>query len=183
MSVPLGCGTMLAMFWSWRSAIGAGAVVAALLPGCALNGLAFRVDERLEFSSPQDRELVALPVTIEWDISDFEVTGPDGGEDPESGFFGVFIDRAPQPPGETIDWFARDDRTCRKADGCPDRGYFAARGVYTTTKTRFVVTTLPPPPSDQAERREFHEATIVLLDGSGRRIGESAFTSQFEVKR
>lgn len=171
------------MNWSCRSVVGACAVVAAFLPGCAVDGLAFRIDDRLEIVSPEDRQAVELPVPIRWTITDFDVTGPTGSKDPDSGFFGVFVDRAPQPPGETIAWFARDDKTCRKADGCPDKEYYSSRGVYTTNKTRFVLKTLPPPPSDQAARRELHEVTIVLLDGAGRRIGESAFTSAFEVKR
>ena len=158
-------------------------LLAVALSGCAINGLAFRVDDRLRILQPADREIVTLPVTINWEITDFEVTGPDGSEDPGSGYFGVFVDRAPQPPGETVEWFAKDDESCRPADGCPDEQYLADRGVYTTDKTEFVVKTLPPPPSDQAARREFHEVTIVLLDGSGRRVGESAFTAEFEVKR
>lgn len=157
--------------------------LALLLSGCALRGLSFRIDDRLEILSPADREAVTLPVTIDWEITDFEVTGPDGTEGPGSGYFGVFIDRAPQPPGEPVEWFAKDDESCRPADGCPDRQYLADRGVHTTQETEFVVKNLPPPPSGQAERREFHEVTIVLLDGSGRRIGESAFTAQFEVQR
>ena len=171
------------MNWSRRSVMSACAVVAALAPGCAVDGLAFRVDDRLDVVSPRDREVVSLPVRIEWEITDFEVTGPTPSSEPESGFFGVFVDRAPQPPGQTIEWFAKDDPACRPADDCPNKEYFAARGVYTTSKTRFVLRTLPPPPSDQAKRRELHEVTIVLLDGTGRRIGESAFTSEFEVKR
>ena len=154
-----------------------------LLSGCALRGLSFRIDDRVQILSPEDREAVTLPVTIDWESTDFEVTGPDGTEQPDSGYFGVFIDRAPQPPGETVEWFAKDDLSCRPADDCPDRQYLADRGVHTTQKTEFVVKTFPPPPSNQVARREFHEVTIVLLDGSGRRIGESAFTAQFEVQR
>lgn len=153
------------------------------LGGCAFSGLSFRVDERLAFTAPSDREIVTLPVTVEWEVSDFEVTGPDGSTEPTDGYFGVFLDRAPQPPGETVKWFAKDDESCRPADGCPDAEYLSARGVFTTRKTQFVIRTLPPPPTALAERREFHEVTVVLLDGSGRRIGESAFSVQFEVDR
>ena len=154
-----------------------------LLGGCAMSGLAFRVDDRLTIVRPAEREVVKLPVTVQWEIDDFEVTGADGGADQASGYFGVFVDRAPQPPGQTVKWFAKDDDACRPADGCPDGEYLATRGVFTTRKTQFVVKTLPPPPTDQADRREFHEVTVVLLDGSGRRIGESAFSIEFEVDR
>jgi hypothetical protein len=160
-----------------------GLLMAVALSGCAVSGLSFRIDDRLQILRPADREEVSLPVTIEWDIDDFEVVKPDGSEDPGRGYFGVFVDRAPQPPGETVEWFAKDDDSCRVEDGCPDKQYLADRGVHTTTETQFVVETLPPPPSDQVARRELHEVTIVLLDGNGRRIGESAFTAEFEVQR
>lgn len=157
--------------------------LALLVSGCALRGLSFTIDDRLQILHPGDREMVSLPVTIDWEVSDFEVTGPDGSQQPNRGYFGVFVDRAPQPPGETVEWFAKDDESCRPEDGCPDEQYLADRGVHTTTETEFVIETLPPPPSDQVARRELHEVTIVLLDGSGRRIGESAFTAEFEVQR
>lgn len=166
-----------------RPVLLAGALAVALLPGCAFNGLAFKIDDRLTIASPGDREAVRLPVTIDWEIAEFEVTGPDGTQDPGSGYFGVFINRAPQPPGETVEWFAKDDESCRPEDGCPDRQYLADRNIHTTKKTEFVVENLPPPPQELADRREFHEVTIVLLDGTGRRIGESAFTAEFEVLR
>ena len=156
---------------------------ALLLPACAAEGLAFRIDERLEVVSPSDRAAVKLPVTVDWEVTDFTVTKEDGGTDPSEGYFAVFIDRAPQPPGETVAWFAKDDEDCRPEDKCPDRRYLADRGIHTTRDTKFVVENLAPPPEELADRREFHEVTIVLLDGSGHRIGESAFTSEFEVQR
>lgn len=173
---------MRAMSRSCRTLV-ACALSVALLSGCAAEGLAFKVDDRLNIVSPADREVVSLPLKIDWEISDFKVTGPDGSQDPESGYFGVFVDRAPQPPGETVKWFAKDDRSCHPEDGCPSKAYLADRGVHTARKTQFVLKTLPPPSDDQAKRRELHEVTIVLLDGSGRRIGESAFTTEFEVQR
>lgn len=171
------------MSWSGRATAIACTLVMAALSGCAVQGLAFQVDDRLEILSPADREKVRLPVTVTWEIRDFEVTGPDGSTDPESGYFGVFLDRAPPPPGETVEWVAKDDRSCHPRDGCPSKQYLAERGIFTTTEEQFVLKSLPPPTDDQTRRREFHEVTIVLLDGSGRRIGESAFTSEFEVKR
>ena len=171
------------MSWSCRTTAVACALAVASLSGCAAEGLAFKIDDRLQVVSPADRETVSLPVTIKWKIRDFEVTGPDGSQESDSGFFGVFVDRAPPPPGENFKWVTKDDRSCHPEDGCPSRAYLADRGIFTTRETHFVLKTLPPPSDDQARRREIHEVTIVLLDGSGRRIGESAFTSEFEVKR
>lgn len=61
-----------------------------LAAGCA-DGLAFRVDDRLQITSPRDRETVTLPLTLRW-----EVTGIDDGS------FAVFVDRTPIRPGATF---------------------------------------------------------------------------------
>ena len=158
-------------------------LAAVVATGCAYQGLSFRVDDRVDITAPEDREAVSLPVTIEWDVTDFEVTGKDGSTDPDSGYFAVFLDRAPQPPGEAVAWFANGDRICATTKGCPDRRYLAVRGVYEASETTFVLPRIPEPVGAREGQREFHEVTVVLLDGTGRRIGESAYTVQFEVDR
>lgn len=143
----------------------------ALTSGCGrFDGLAFREDTRLDIVAPDDRADVALPVTVRW-------TAARG-----AAAYGVFVDRAPQPPGKTLAWFARDDDNCFAADGCPDTAYFAQRQIFRTTATSFEITQLLDTQRD-TRRREFHEATIVLLDDAGRRIGESAWSVEFQVDR
>src|SRR5947199_102530 len=83
-------------------------------------------------------------------------------------------DRAPRPPGKPLTWLARNDAGCEKKAGCPDSPYLAARDIFTATDTRFVVDQLARPPSS-VHRKETHEVTVVLLDGNGRRVGETAF--------
>ena len=153
----------------------------AALSGCVPQGLAFKVDERLSFTSPEDRSTVRLPVTLDWDIRDFEVTEPGGEPREDAGSFAVFVDGSPMPPGKPLRWLARKDNSCRPADGCPDAEYLEARGVYTTTETELVLEQLPR--SSDEDRRERHRATIVLLDASGTRIGESAFEIAFDIDR
>lgn len=157
----------------------------AALAGCVPQGLAFRVDERLTFSSPEDRSTVRLPVTLDWEIRDFEVVPPGTGDARDgAGYFAVFVDASPMPPGKPLRWIARKDTSCRAADGCPDEEYLRARGVYTTTETELVLDQLPlTTGSDDRDRRERHRATIVLLDADGRRIGESAFEIAFDIDR
>jgi hypothetical protein len=75
--------------------------------------------------------------------------------------FAVFVDRAPVRPGQRVD---------RVGD----------EGVFTTSQTELVIRELD---EGQGSGRERHTATIVLLDSSGRRIGESAWDVVFEVKR
>lgn len=167
-----------------RSATGVALLgLCAALAGCVPQGLAFKVDERLTFQSPEDRSTVRLPVTLDWEIRDFEITSPGGEPREDAGYFAVFIDSAPMPPGKPLRWIARKDNSCRPAEGCPDAEYLLARGIYTTTETELVLEQVPRTTSDDRDRRERHRATIVLLDASGRRIGESAFEIAFDVDR
>jgi hypothetical protein len=155
-----------------------------VLSGCVPQGLAFKVDERLTFQSPKDRATVRLPVTLDWDIRDFEITEPGGEPRDDAGYFAVFVDATPVPPGKPLSWIARKDNSCRSADGCPDEEYLLARGIYTTTKTELILEQLPRTGrGDEDDRRERHRATIVLLDAEGKRIGESAFEVAFDVTR
>lgn len=158
-------------------------VAAALLPACGVRGLNFVEDERLTITSPPDRAEVTLPATITWSVRDFTVTGPDGSDRPDAGYFGIYVDRAPQPPDKTQAWLVRNDQRCKSDPGCPDEAFLAQRDIHSSTETSFRIERLPLPPGDAQRRREFHEVTVVLLDGRGERIGESAFIRQFEVDR
>lgn len=159
--------------------------LSATLSGCLPQGLAFKVDERLTFISPEERSTVGLPVTVDWEMRDFEVTPPGTGEPrKDAGYFAVFVDTPPMPPGKNVRWLARKDNSCRPTDGCPDAEYLTARGIYTTTETELVLEQLPRTTrADRQERRERHRVTVVLLDSGGRRIGESAFEITFDIDR
>src|SRR3954467_5238111 len=88
---------------------GLAAACAILLTGCVPQGLAFRVDNRLAITSPKDGAEVTVPLTVTWTIRDFTVdkSAPAGAKD--TGYFAVFVDRAPQPPGKSLAWIARKD--------------------------------------------------------------------------
>ena len=159
-------------------------LLSALLPlaGCSARGVAYRQDKRLHIVAPLSRHKVSLPVTVRWTVDRFGVSGPTGTSERRRGYFGVFVDRAPQPPGKPLTWFARNDATCEKQPGCPDAAYLAARDIFTSDDTRFVVDQVARPPSS-VHRKEIHEVTVVLLDGTGRRVGETAFAVEFQVVR
>jgi hypothetical protein len=146
--------------------------LAVLTSGCGVSGLAFRQDDRLSFVTPRDRSEVTLPLTVRWDVRDFDV--------PSDGSFAVFVDRAPQPPGKHIDWLARNDDACRPADGCPDVDWFEERDIFPTSDTQLTIERLP---REDDGRRDLHEITVVLLDGAGRRVGETGWTVEFQVAR
>jgi hypothetical protein len=162
--------------------VGIAALCCLLLAGCVPQGLAFRVDKRVTITAPEDRAEVTLPLTVEWSVRDFTVTRSDsavGGDD--AGYFAVFVDRAPQPPGKSLAWIARKDRSCRPTDGCPDEEYLASRGIYSTTDTHITFDQLPRPANDK--RKERHTLTVVLLDPSGHRLGESAYQVDIVLHR
>lgn len=164
-----------------RRPLSAVALLATVLcTACVPQGLAFRLDDRLSITAPSDRQEVTLPVTLRWEVEDFEVAEPGSTPREDAGYFAVFVDRAPMPPGEELAWLARDDKGCRVGDGCPDAEYFSNLGVYTTSKTELVLEQVR---ARNTAGRERHVATIVLLDGAGRRIGESAFDVVFDIDR
>ena len=143
--------------------------------GCAVRGVAFVTDDRVDIVEPKDRAKVRLPVTLRWTVRDFDLTGADGGA------FAVFIDRSPPAPGKTVQWLFRGDESCAATAGCPDPGYLADRNIFVTTETSLVLERISRIGVDPD--RELHEAIIVLLDSTGRRIGESGFAVEFRVER
>lgn len=158
------------------------AALCAGLTGCVPQGLAFKIDERLTFQSPEDRSTVTLPVRLDWEIRDFDITEPGGEVRDDAGYFAVFVDSSPMPPNKPLSWVARKDNSCREADGCPDEEYLNARGIYTTTETELVLPQLPRT-TNREDRKERHRAIVVLLDAEGKRIGESAFEIAFDLER
>ena len=144
-------------------------VVALAASACATEGLAFVQDDRVEIVAPEDHTKVSLPVTIDWEVEDVD------------GSFALFVDANPIPPGKTLEWIARDDRVCLNTDGCPDRTYFADRGVYTTTETSLTLERVPD--LDAYQGHETHEVSVILLDGTGRRVTESAWHVAFFYDR
>ena len=153
--------------------LGALVFLAVLLSGCAVDGLAFREDERVEIVAPGDREDVRLPVHIRWD-TDLERRA-EGGP-----YFAVFVDREPVHPGQSLRALADD--SCNRTKGCPDLEYFRDRYVFVTDKHAVTLDAVPrPSSSDRTGAKNRHEATIVLIDGEGRRIGEAAYRVEFAV--
>ncbi len=156
----------------------------SFLPACRVNDLAFKEDDRVEITTPEDQDEVTLPFEMRWKVEDFEVVGPDGSDSENAGYFAVLLDESPMPPGEGLDYFARDDESCDRSAGCPDAQYFAERGIFPTSDTSFEVTVIEDTrPTDRQSAPDDHELTVILLNGRGERIGESAFRVDVEVDR
>ena len=160
------------------------ALVGALLStlfttGCGVSNLSFRVDTRVKITSPKNRSVVELPVALTWTVRDFDVKSSPTSS---GGSFAIFVDRSPIPPGKKLSWLARNDSACTSKPTCPDPAYLAQLGVYQTTGTSLVLSSVKDE-SDSTSKTSRHFATIVLLDDEGKRIGEIAYNVNFELKR
>lgn len=162
-----------------RAAVGLLALVA--LGGCQVDRLQFRNDHRLSFDSPEERGRVTTPVTVSWSMSGFEAVGLDGSREDGRGAFAVFVDRAPMPVGKNLRWLAKGDAGCARDPRCPDEEYLKDRGVRVTSATSVTLDVLPRVGAGVGD--EQHYVNVVLLDGTGRRIGESAWYRPFTSER
>ncbi len=161
-----------------RRALVAGLFGAFVLSGCDLSKMAFSQDHRLRIIEPSDRSTVTLPVTLRWEVDGFRVTGRDGNSSRDAGYFAVFVDRDPIPPGKTLEWYAEQEDSCGDS-ACGATEHLA--DIYTTKKMSLRLKQLPA--DDRDRDLERHEVVIILLDGNGARIGESAFYVRFNYER
>ncbi|MBW3667900.1 MAG: hypothetical protein KY443_01690 [Actinobacteria bacterium] len=146
------------------------AAVLVVSSACTTKGLSFVQDDRIDILNPTENATVGLPFELEWRARDFD------------GYYAVFFDRSPMKPGKSLlSLVARND-PCRAEDDCPDAEWLAARHVYVTDRTSLRVELLPEL-RDNNRSKDRHQVTIVLLDETGHRIGESAFTNEFIIDR
>lgn len=162
------------------------ATLVLVASGCGITqmqNLAFRVDNRLVFVSPPDRSLVTNPVTVRWRMSDFRIQAQGSGKASRGGgYFAVFVDQAPIRPGQTMRAVASRDPQCLHQAGCPGAAYLAARQIYTTTDTVLTLGQIPSIAGD-SEAVQLHTVTVVLMDTSGHRIGESAWELDLRMRK
>lgn len=158
-----------------------GLLASVVLTGCSFEDLQFTNDERLDFVSPAERSLVKAPLTIEWEMRDFEAVGLDGSREEDRGVYAVFVDRAPMPVGKDLKWVFRDDRGCKRDARCPSLQQLKDRGILVTTDTKATIDVLPQVGDGVGD--EQHYVNVVLLDGTGHRIGESGWYLPFKSKR
>jgi hypothetical protein len=180
--VPLGRTALRAR----RTVPGAVLLAALSLTGCGLTHLQdlnFRVDNRLHFLAPKDRSTVTRPFTVSWAMSDFR-TAAKGSEPPtrDAGYFAVFVDRTPIKPEQTMRSLVSNDQACQLDPTCPNRSYLEGLGVYLTTGTSLRLTQVPNVAGDR-EKLQQHSITVVLMDTSGHRIGESAWELDVRMAR
>jgi hypothetical protein len=154
--------------------------------GCGIahpSELNFRTDKRLTFSEPAARTLVQTPLHVAWQMKDFQIARP-GSSPPskDAGYFAIFVDRAPIKPRGTMRDVAHNDLECLRRPDCPDATYLANREVFQTTDNQITIQQIPPISGD-TERIQFHTITVVLMDTSGHRIGESAWGLDVRMRK
>lgn len=148
------------MQWSWRRrAVLAGcALLPCLATACGPSGLDFRQDHRLSIVAPEGVPTVHLPLAVRWRFLD--ALGGAGGP----AQFAVFVDRAPVAPGESLTALDPAER----------------RAVVLTHATETTVSSLDS--STTGGGAAEHQVTVVLLDASGRRIGETSAAVHFYMQ-
>lgn len=162
----------------------AAAIVIVSSAGCAtsLHGLEFHNDKRMQITSPHENELVATPFTLHWEMRDFTVAGPGAGPvNDHTGYFAVFVDRAPIKPGQTLSAIYKNDPSCEHSTLCTTRSYLARQQVYTTTHDSLTLRSVADRLGDH-ESTQYHTATVVLLNTAGQRFSESAWTKEFRMR-
>ena len=101
---------------------------------------------------------VKEPLTIQWHVNG---TGAADGTR-----FAVFLDRDPMPPGEGIDYFDSRDR----------------EGIWLLDRTTLHLDVLSRRPGVDPAEQDHHDVTVVLLDRAGKRVGEDAGFSEFNIR-
>jgi hypothetical protein len=151
------------------------------LTGCNLSGLQFHDDQRLHFDQPKARALVTTPVTVSWSMKGFTATGLDGKKATGQGAFVLFLDQAPMKVGKDLKSIASSDASCLRDPRCPDASYLAQRGVYVTSDPSVTLTTITA--QSDGVGNEQHFVNVIIVDGAGRRMTESAWYLPFQTKR
>lgn len=139
-----------------RACLGA-SLVAFGAAGCT-DGLAFRQDKSLKITAPLQSELVSEPVVVTWRIAPRPAKVKS---------FLVFVDRAPQPPGKTIDHFKVDNRS----------------NIYASSGNSVEIRAFESASTGPKNRRNRHRILVISLNAAGQRIGESSAHVEIDVFR
>lgn len=140
----------------WLRGAGATLLLLGATTGCA-SGLLFVNNHLITITSPRQYSTVRLPVLLRFRVM------PDSG----AVRYAVFLDRAPMPPGSTVAHFSADDR----------------QGIAVISNWSLLYRTMPRRQGAPAGEQDQHEITVVDLDASGRRIGETEAFVDFTLKR
>jgi hypothetical protein len=149
----------------------AGAVVG--LTGCRVSQYGFLQDTRVHITSPGADAVVKTPLTVAWTAPGIHL----GSSAQGPAEYAVFVDRNPMQPGQGLKSLcSHNDTHCRNTPGQPDAAYLAQSDVFLTKSTSVTLPNLPPQTPPQ-----LHTITVALLNSAGQRIGEAAYSVEFET--
>lgn len=158
------------------------AVLIGLASVCAACGftrtdapVSFKADHRLSFESPDQEDDVHIPVHLDWKVKDFPLR--------HGNHFAVFIDKAPVGEHRTV-----RIRLCTEGEKLPpqlgtDRKICKdeLQRIYLSDDTSLTLKCFQPRFDAPKRLRNTHTATVVLVDGQDRRIGQASTTVRFHV--
>lgn len=128
---------------------------------------AFRILTPASFSS------VNLPLTVSW---------TEGAPYRPGDKFALFLDRGSIGIGNSILHLIPE--SCRKVPSCSEDQYLQQQDVYVTTATSISLVNLPSTSlTGHSSGKEDHEIVVVVLDSSGKRIGEQYASVDFIYQR
>lgn len=161
------------------SAVAVAIAVASLVStACSpLQDLRFAQDDRLRIEAPEDLAELHLPVVLRWTMTGFTPRPPGSEPEKDSGYFAVFVDRYPMAPGKSLG-DALPPGACDGSVTClPPEDLAGLYNIYVTDGSEVTLRSVP----SVAGGLDTHYAVIVLVDGSGRRLGDSFWTVSFLV--
>lgn len=146
--------------------------------GCASpSEMSFRQDKRMTIVSPHNGETVRPPFTVRWTMRDFTAAEPGSPVRTGTGYYAVLLDRYPMAPGKSLASLVKNG-ACVGVANCPDAAFLAENlNVYVTARNSYTIDSVPT--SSAVGDDSAHFLTVILVDGAGRRIGESSWTVGF----
>ena len=142
------------------------------LAGCGSVPRQLVQDSQVTIVSPVEMATVSAPVHLRWRSADL----------PAGTRFAVFVDSYPLRPGAGLRSLVPSGDPCLTQPGCPDAAWLRAHGVVLTSAHQVEITDLPTPGGLESQARlPVHQVVIVLVDRSGRRLGDKVYSVEFRA--
>lgn len=141
------------------------AVAASVTAGCG-GGLQFAKDSRVRIVEPHQLATVTTPVHLRWVAT-------------ARASYAVFVDSLPVHPGQNLRALAGP--RCAGVVSCVDEAWLNRHYVFLASRPDLELDALPILATAKGER-DMHTATIVLVDSTWKRLGESAWTVTFGLR-
>jgi hypothetical protein len=130
----------------------------------------WRPNDSVRITAPRELQQVSAPVAIKW--RSINATSR----------YAVFVDRPPIKPGQSLKAIAGNDPGCQRDPSCPTAAYLLQHDVFLTSQDTVSVPYFAQLGGISGrDKPTTHYATIVLIDSTGHRAGESAGVVDFRL--